>query len=243
MNCDNNTRQGDGSDRSEGGDGPRYFDHSAVGWLVGEAVRHLNSDGKESEVAYRRAIELLRAREDATDEIVQLAGRAMHEDTGARWSLLYLLGDIGQPRAAGFLVDTALARLPEHDPKMGCEGPRDNEILLATMAVEALQRVATEHKDVADALLKVVGARPARPILVEGVKAAVALGMQERVREMLPKDDHWMIDLRRARVEELHANAEREDGKERGFTPPRGRDQHTGPATCGCRSHQHVCKD
>ncbi len=238
MNCTPGNTEGDGSDRSEGRDGPRYFDHSAVGWLVGEAVRHLNGEGKEAELAYQRAIELLRAREDTSEEIMQASRRVVHDDIGMRWSLLHVLGDIGHARTAGFLVEAALARLPEHDPKMGCEGPRDNEVLIATMAVEALQRVAAANKDAADMLLKVVDARPARPILVEGVKAAVALGLRERLREVLPKEDHWMIDLRRARVEELHAEPEREDGKERGFTPPRGRDLHTGPSLCGCHHHK-----
>jgi hypothetical protein len=153
-----------------------------------------------------------------------------------RWSLVHVLGDLGDARSAGFLFDAALARLPEHDAAMGCEGPRDDEVLIATMAVEALHSVAAAHKEAGELVLKLVSARPARQILIEGVKAAVALGLREPVLQMLPKEDHWMADLRRARAEELHAEPEREDGKERGFTPPRSRDQLTGPRTCGCHS-------
>ncbi len=234
MNCSTDTNDGDGSDRTEGSGGRRYFDESAVAWLVGEAVRHLHGEGKEAELYYQRAIELLRGQKDAADAIVRLAQQVDRDDTGVRWSLLHVLGDIGHAHAAGFLVESALARLPEHDPKQGCESPRDSHVLVATMAVEALQRVATANREVADAVLKVVSAQPERSILIEAVKAAVALGQRDRLHELLPKDDHWMIDLRRARVEEVHAEPEREDGKERGFTPPRGRELQTGPQISCC---------
>lgn len=236
MDCNARCDEGDGSDRSEGHEGPRYFDHSAVGWLAGEAVRHLHGEGKEAELAYRRAIELLRRQDDASQEVTRIAASVRRDDTDMRWSLLHVLGDMADARSAGYLFETAVARLPDHDPAMGCEGPRDNEVLVATMAVEALHGVAAAHKDVADLVLKLVSARPARPILVEGVKAAVALGLRDRVKEMLSQEDNWMLDLRRARAEELRAEPERQDGKERGFTPPRSADQLTGPRTCGCHS-------
>lgn len=234
MDCNARRDEGDGSDRFEGHGGPRYFDHSAVGWLVGEAVRHLHGEGKEAELAYRRAIELLRRQDDAGQEVTRIAASVRRDDTDMRWSLLHVLGDMADARSGGYLFETAIARLPDHDPAMGCEGPRDNAVLVATMAVEALRSVAAVHKDVADLVLKLVSARPPRPILVEGVKAAVALGLRDGVKELLPKDDHWMLDLRRARAEELQAEPEREDGKERGFTPPGSADQHTGPRACGC---------
>ena len=237
-NCTPGSKDGDGSDRAEGSHGGRYFDDSAMAWLVGEAVRHLNAAGEEAELAYKRAIELLRSRKDSTEVVTQLAHRVPADDIGLRWGLVHVLGDVGQADAADFLLHTALARLPEHDARQGCEGPRDGAVLVATMAVEALQRVAAGNKDVAEAVLKLAAARPARPILIEAVKAAGALGLGEKLREILPKEDHWMLDIRRARVEELHAEPEREDGKERGFTPPRGRELITAPGICGCHSRE-----
>lgn len=236
MDCNAPLNDGDGGDRSEGSEGPRYFDHSAIGWLVGEAIRHLHGEGKEAELAYRRAIELLRTRDDASQEVIRIAASVRPDDIDMRWSLVHVLGEVGDLRSAGYLFESAIARLPDHDPTIGCEGPRDNAVLIATMAVEALHSVAAANKEVGDLVLKLVSAHPAQQILIEGVKAAVALGLRDRVVEILPKEDHWMLDLRRARVEELQAEPEREDGKERGFTPPRGRDQLTGPQTCGCHS-------
>ncbi len=237
--CNDDSKRSDGSDSADGNEGGRHFDGSATSWLVGEGIRHLHAADKEGELAYARVIELLRECKDAVETTAQLAQRVPADDVGLRWSLLHLLGDVGQPQAADFLVGAALARLPEHDPQQGCEGPRDGAVLLGTMAVEALQRVASRHEEIAELLLKVVAARPAQPILIEAIKAAADLGLRERLPDLLPKDDHWMLDIRRARIEEIAAEVEREDGRERGFTPPRGREAHTAPGTCGCH-HREV---
>ena len=53
------------------------------------------------------------------------------------------------------------------------------------------------------------------------------------MQHILPKDDHWMLDIRRARVQELDANPERENGKERSFTPPKYGAHYTAPHV-GC---------
>ena len=83
-------------------------------------------------------------------------------------------------------------------------------------------------------LLKIVSERPARPILIEAVKVASELGLKEKVLELLPNEDHWILDIRRARTEEVFAEPERQDGKERGFTPPKTGALYTAPSTVCC---------
>ena len=234
MRCVTDASNADGSDSAEGSSGRRYFDQSAVAWLVGEAMRQLHCEGKEAELYYQRAIELLRSQKEATEVIAHIAQQLSRDETGVRWSLLHVLGDVGHVDAVNFLMESALAQLPEHDPKQGCQGLRDEHVLVATMAVESLHRVARANPDVADGLLKIVSARPERAVLVEAVKAAGALGLGDRLNEILHKDDHWMLEIRQSRVEELHANPEREDGKERGFQPPRGSELLTSPQICCC---------
>jgi hypothetical protein len=103
------------------------------------------------------------------------------------------------------------------------------------MAVHAINKIARRHPQVSELLLKIIFERPARPILIEAVKVAGELGLQEKVRSILPKEDHWILDIRRARTEELFAEPEREDGKERGFTPPKTGLQYTAPhVECCC---------
>lgn len=234
MSCENQTSRG-GGDSLEGNAGRRPFDVSATAWLVSQGVRYLNTADKEGELAYLRVVELLRrCGKDLLETVIELFRLAKSGDTPLRWNLLYVLGDAGDGGAADFLVRTALERLPEAKQDEGCEGARDMEMLVCTMAVHALHRVAARYPEISEALLKIVSERPARPILIEAVKVASELGLKEKVRELLPKEDHWILDIRRARTEEVFAEPERQDGKERGFTPPKTGSLYTAPNTACC---------
>ena len=208
----------------------RPFDSSATAWLLGQGVRYLNTADKEGEFAYPRVVEVLqRCTPDLTQTVMELFRQTKAGDAALRWNVLYVLGDGGRADAADFLVRTALEPLPEALPDQGCEGARDIEMLVRTMAVHALQKIAHRHPETAEAVLKVVSERPARPILIEAVKVARQVGLDEKARHMLPQDDHWILDIRKARTEEVFAEPEREDGKERGFTPPKSGSLQTAP--------------
>ena len=155
-------------------------------------------------------------------------------DSPLRWNLLYVVGDVGDESAVDFLVDTALTTLPEVRENLGCETDRDMEILVSTMAIHALGSVAKRHPNAADAMLKVISARPAKALLIEAVKVAVDLGLREKAQHILSREDHWIFDIRRAHTQELFANPEREDGKERGFTPPKSGALYTAPNVAPC---------
>lgn len=234
MLCEKQTSRNRG-DCLEGGATDRPFDVSATAWLVGQGVRYLNAADKEGELAYLRIVELLRhCSKEVLETVTRLFGQANSGDASLRWSLLYVLGDAGDESAADFLVRTASKQLPEANADQGCESHRDAEMLLCTMAVHALQRIVGRHPDVSEQLLKIVSARPARPILIEAVKVAGELGLKEKVRDLLPKEDHWILDIRHARTEELFAEPEREDGKERGFTAPKRGVHYTAPHVAHC---------
>jgi hypothetical protein len=233
MPCDKQT-SADGSDSLEVVAGTRLFDRSATAWLLGQAVRYLNTADTEGELAYTRIVETLRrCGDDLLETIGGLFRQVKTGDTTLRWNLLYVVGDAGDGSAADFLVRAALRQLPEIREDAGCESDRDMEILVCTMAVHALQNVAGRHAEASDSLLKIVSAQPARPILIEAVKVAVELGLRDRVRELLSKDDHWILDIRHARPQELFAEPERQDGGERGFTPPKSGSLYTAPRA-GC---------
>ena len=229
----------DGSDNLEVGSVSRPFDGSATAWLLSQAVRYLNTADKEGEFAYMRVVEVLRrCSTDLLDTVHGLFRQLKGGDTGLRWNLLYVLGDVGDTSAADFLIRVAVTPLPEVKEAVGCETGRDMEMLVSTGAVHALHRVATRHPEAADSLLKIISERPARPILIEAVKVAGELGLREKVQHLLPKEDHWMFDIRRARAQELFADPEREDGKERGFTPPKAGSLYTAPSVVRCNGRE-----
>jgi len=222
-------RQGD-DDKLELLAGDRPSDASSTAWLVGQGVHHLYSAGKEGELAYQNAIELLRDRKDAVEMITQLVQRTTSAELPLRWSFLYVLGDVADQAAADLLVRLAVEPLPEGARQKGCEGPHDAEILVRTMAVEALQQVATRHPEAAGHLLKIISERPARPILIEAVKAAGDLGLKEKLRDILQAEDHWILDIRKAPTEEIAAQPPRKDRDERASTPPRLASLSTAPS-------------
>jgi hypothetical protein len=218
-----------GSDSVEGMPGERPFDVSATAWLVGEGVRYLNTPSKEGELAYERVAELLRESKDAGETVINLLQQQGSGDAPLRWSLLYLLGEVADATAADSLVRFALEPLPEEGREEGCEGSRDMELLVRTRAVGALRSVAERHPDSREHLLKIVSEKPDRAILIEAVKAGADVGLKDKMRELLPEEDQWILDIRQARAEELFAEPERDDGQEVGFTPPKIRRDYDAP--------------
>jgi len=228
-------KTGDGGDRLEGGRIERHFDDSSTAWLIGEAVKQLNLAGPEAELAYARSVELLRQSEDLVKTVAGILRRVHSGDGPLRWCILHVLGDAGGADSADLLVHAALEELPEPQHGQGCEGTRDVEMLVRTMAVVALQRVAGRHREALGHVMQVVSARPDRAVLIEAVKAARDLGLADKVRETLPKESLWILDIRRAKTQELVADPEREGGNERGFTPPKFGKFYTAPQSgCGC---------
>jgi hypothetical protein len=212
----------------------RYsFTTSPHTWLVHHAVRCLNSTSQEDEAVYKYVIELL-SRNESSTEIIQLVRGVPEADSMLRWSLLYVLGDTGDKKAAKWLAEFIARPLPEKGE--GCEGPRDIELLLRTMAIESLQKIAKRYEEVSDLFLDILSKNPDRGILIETVKAAIDLGLRDKLMQVLSKDHHWILELRKARVEEVHAESGRIDSKERDFTPPKSLSEFSSPnIKCECR--------
>ena len=104
MSCENQTSTGD-SDSLEAKAATRPFDRSATGWLLSQAVRHLNTADKEGEFEYSCVGEVLRrCSNDLLETVHGIMAQVKGGDTTLRWSLLYVLGDVGDASAADFLV-------------------------------------------------------------------------------------------------------------------------------------------
>jgi HEAT repeat protein len=211
-------------------------------WLIDQAFAALNAEGERAEAAYKHVAELLKTRKDAAETLLRVAQSSPAEDVGRRWSALYVAGDIGDKAAAEPLYRVAASSLPEQGKDgncgcgetKGCEGPRDGEVLVRTMAVEALQRVAERHEDARSYVLELIAAQPARQILVEAVKAARALGLSEEAGKRLNKDDRWMLDIKMVPVQEVMAEPERADDSALGYMAPVMRTRKDVPAADCC---------
>lgn len=230
MDCQNNSSLR-GSDQLEVYNEPRSSNNSPNEWLISKAVFYLNSTDQDAEISYNNVIELL-SKNEAAEAIIQQVRSGNKSDKMLQWSLLYLLGDVVNRESAKWLTDYALERLPERGE--GCESPRDSIVLLRTMAIHSLIKICHRYSEVSEQVLQIVAKHPDNEILIEAVKGAVELGLKEKLRELLPQEDHWMIDIRKARTEEVHADPERVDTKEIGFVPPKDKEQYSSPAVSCC---------
>jgi hypothetical protein len=158
-------------------------------WLIAQAVLYANATDQTG----ARIIELLRERDDAVDALTSLVRATPPDRTPLRMNLLRLLGDLEDPSAAEFLSRLASEPLPGNGIRT-MRGGSSSEVGVRRMAVEALRRIAERHSSASEALLRVVAARPLRPILVDALKAASELHLNARVRQLLPTD-HDAADL------------------------------------------------
>ena len=202
--CQPQGTTGDGVEASKAS--RSVFNRDAVSWLVGQGIRHLHHDDAEGEHALQRVTELLRQSGQASVTIGQALHDADADDHSLRWALLYLLDTVAEPRAAEVFFRAAAEPVParERYPR-GCETPRDGEVLVRTMAIAGLARLARHDRDVQGMLLKLLDAQPERALRVETVKALLEAdrGHAERIRSMLPQELHFALDLEHVRAEAL----------------------------------------
>jgi hypothetical protein len=238
MSCKNQSTGG-GDDSLEVKDGHSPFDRSGTAWLLGNAVRYLNSADKEAEAEYQRVIEVLRSSGDLLKTVIGLFQHVKSGDAALRWNALHVLGDAGGDDAAEFLFQTAVGPLSDTGEDLGCETGRDMEILVCTMAVHALHRLAARHSEASEAILGIVKTRPAQPILIEAVKVAIELKLEERVRKLLAENDLWILSIGHRNTREVFVDPERADGKERSFTPPKSGALYTAPNAGCCKGKEN----
>lgn len=209
MGCSN--AAGDGKNHSEPtGDratsetGRRHFDADASSWLVGEAIARLHSEDCEGQGGYQRAVELL-ALLDAASSVGAVFNAAPREDVPLRWSLLYVLAEADDPKAAELFAHIAIEPIRvERDPKV-CESLYDGEVLIRTMAIEGLGRLAARDAGIIDLLHKVLEAQPDRALRVEAVRAILAAAPKEveRLKKTLPEELHFALTLKHVRAQSL----------------------------------------
>jgi HEAT repeat protein len=198
--------KGDGvtADRVTAETARRHFDADATSWLVGEAIARLHSEDLEGQGGFKRAVELM-ARVGSTAAVGAILDVAPGDDVPLRWSLLYVLAETGDPEAARLFARAAMEPIHGERDRVGCESAYDGEVLVRTMAIEGLGRLAERDSGLLGLLYEVLKAQPERALRVEAVKAilAVAPDEAERLRETLPEDLHFALRLKQARAQTL----------------------------------------
>ena len=123
--------------------------------LIVEAVNRMGGVGEDAEDNYRLALEELGERaEEAVDVIAAEYDALPEEQYLDRWSLVQLLSELRQPKAAAALNRIITSRIPaekargSHDASTAAE-----EVIIRTTAVEGVVRLSADGVDEARKIL------------------------------------------------------------------------------------------
>gem|GEM_PF-1977106 len=237
MTKSDSPRQGD---RLGLGDPMRPFGDSTTGWLLSQAMHGMHAVDAQGRHAYRQAVAALRERSgELLATLKQIEDRLSPDSYLVEWSLHYILADLEDPALIPTLVATAVRKVAERNRDMqACERPEDSQVLVQIMAVEALERLVKREKQQAiRALLEVVEAQPHLAVRQPAVQTLLQADptLAEKLRELLPEGQRFILDLKRVPVEYLNAPihpAEFRPCPARPGAAPRLKEHRTSPHIC-----------
>ncbi len=212
-------------DSLEAREAERYFDHSAEAWLVSKALDHLQADEGDTEGQhhYRQSIDLLGRCTPAAETVAQIFRRVPAHDVPLRWSLLYVLADVGDPKSLDLFAEVAAEpiRTIDRDPQV-CESPEDGERLVRSMAVEGIARLTDRVEGAQRALESIVAVQSDPAVRCAAVQAlrTVAPEAGRRIAEVLPDNHRWMAEVRQVAVHEVVAELDDSDRSDAVVAPP-----------------------
>jgi hypothetical protein len=184
-------------------------------WLLGQGIRTMHLAEEQGDREYSHVIRLLRADAHAAATVADIWIEAARDDPLLRWSLLYLLAEIEDTACLDVLRRQAMRQLPERvGEEGGCEQASDYEELVAVMAIEGLGRLAKAGtSEAVDALMQVVGRQDRKALRQPAAAAVLAarMGLRERVAELLPEDERYVLDLREATEADFYLELAHED--------------------------------
>jgi hypothetical protein len=167
---------------------------------------------ERGEAAFRDELEVLRERPDEVRAGVETLERSAPDDHQLHWSLYYLVAELEAPELAPLLVESAVRDLPEITAETPCESVDEDRALVAVMAVEGLERLASKDADGAvGSLLEVVERQPNVAVRQAAIQALLGIRPQaaKEIGRVLPDDQGHLVELRRVGVEQVTALPER----------------------------------
>jgi hypothetical protein len=102
-----------------------------------------------------------------------------------RWNLLFVAYELADPRAADFLLRTAIGYAASRSAGLAPAPVEQDELAVRLLAVDALYEIARRHPSVRGHLLELIAARPHQAVLRAALKAADDLHLRDLARQVL----------------------------------------------------------
>jgi hypothetical protein len=179
---------------------------SPAALLLNDLLAAMNNMGADAEEEYRRLLDMIR--KQAPEVVIEIARREQRcaaRDYSTRWGLIFAASELNHPAAVPYLSNIVLTPLPPETSR----NPHSlsvvaEETILRTTAVEGVGHIAAAgRKEALDALLSFL-AIPSLSIRRAAVQSILSTPrgrrLRRRVADSLPRDQRFLLDLRRPDV-------------------------------------------
>jgi hypothetical protein len=182
------------------------FGASPYATLIGRYLAIMNAAGDGVESEYQAVLEEMR--KDAAEVIVALAKAEACSDRSdypLRWALVYAATQMKHEAALPYFRNLVLTPIPpEQSEQPHSFSTVREETILRTTAIEGLGQLATQgHRHAVDTLFEALDI-PSISMRRAAVQALLAAdsSLRERIRERLPRDFRFLLDLKTPQVSE-----------------------------------------
>jgi hypothetical protein len=173
-----------------------------------EAVSRMGGAGDNAEEEYQASLETLRSvAEEAVSIIVEEYKDLPEKQYLDRWSLIQLLVEMKHPSSLQSLDEILSTSIPPEQSKdPHTFSTRGEEVIIRTTAIEAIVQIATEdNREAVDLLLKHTRHEnfSVKRAAIQGYLSLDVKNGREVLLNTLPKNDHYILDIRRVDVHEI----------------------------------------
>lgn len=175
---------------------------------INEAINKMGAMGNDAEVNYQASLKALLPESKqvvhAIGEELNVVGKARFLD---RWSLIQLLAELQDPTSLPLLDGILSEKMPlEQFKDPHNRSSLRQETINLTTAVEAINRMAAKGNGHALELLLRHASHESlsvRRACVQGYATYAGEKAREKLLEILPKNDHYLLDIQRRNIEEM----------------------------------------
>jgi len=187
--------------------------------LIIEAVNRMGGVGENAETEYQAILKkLLTVSEKAIPIIIDEYNTLPETNYLDRWSLIQLLAEIEHESTLKFLDKVIVTPLPPERSKKPSEfSTKAEELIIRTTAIEALKRLAIKKHDEAVKLLLKHTKHEVFSIKRAAIQGYLEVDDNDPRKELLrilPKKDHYILDIKRVDVKEVQQPEPEKDLKQ-----------------------------
>lgn len=183
---------------------------SPAGKLLRNFIAAINAYGEDAQEAYEEALEAMRKQaEEVIVEIAQASGHCHQNDFPFRWALVHAAAELRHPETIPYLANLVKTPIPpERSKKSHSFSTVAEETILRTTAIEGIEKLRDEceNEEINELLFEFLKL-PSLSIRRAAVQALLTekdnKNQGKRIAEMLPEDQHFLLDIERKNVDDV----------------------------------------